>query len=93
MSTLKELAEYTGFSITTISRVLNNDPTMSVSDATRAKILEAAGKLHYRSSTRPRRIRTGAPSSLRIAIAEMLSSDGPFLLECVVDSDESTMLQ
>lgn len=73
MSTLKELAEYTGFSITTISRVLNNDPTMSVSDATRAKILEAAGKLHYRSSARPRRIRTGAPSSLRIAIAEMLS--------------------
>ena len=51
MSTLKELAEYTGFSITTISRVLNNDPTMSVSDATRAKILEAAGKLHSVSYT------------------------------------------
>ena len=38
MATLKELAEYTGFSITTISRVLNNDPTMSVSDATRTSI-------------------------------------------------------
>ncbi len=27
------------------------------------------------------------------AISRMLSFDGPFLLECVVDSDESTMLQ
>ena len=39
MATLKELSEHTGYSITTISRVLNNDPTMSVSDATRAAIL------------------------------------------------------
>lgn len=73
MSTLKELSEYTGFSITTISRVLNNDPTMSVSDATRAKILEAAGKLQYRSTSRPRRMRKGSSTALRIGIAEMLS--------------------
>lgn len=73
MSTLKELSEYTGFSITTISRVLNNDPTMSVSDATRAKILEAAGKLQYKSSARPRRVRKEHTASLRIAVAEMLS--------------------
>ena len=73
MSTLKELAEYTGFSITTISRVLNNDPTMSVSDATRAKILEAAGKLHYKTSARPRRVRAERTPVLRVAIAEMLS--------------------
>lgn len=49
MATLKELSEHTGYSITTISRVLNNDPTMSVSDATRAAILEAAGALNYKS--------------------------------------------
>ena len=40
MATLKELAEYTGFSITTISRVLNNDPTMNVSESTRSAILD-----------------------------------------------------
>ena len=55
MATLKELSEYTGFSITTISRVLNNDPTMKVTDATRAAILEAAGKLQYKASPRARR--------------------------------------
>ena len=27
------------------------------------------------------------------AIRQMLSYDGPFLLECVIDPDESTMLQ
>ena len=27
------------------------------------------------------------------AIAEMLSYDGPFLLECRIDPDESTMIQ
>ncbi|MDO4269530.1 MAG: LacI family DNA-binding transcriptional regulator [Eubacteriales bacterium] len=72
MATLKELAEYTGFSIATISRVLNNDPTMSVSDATRTAILEAAGKLHYKTTFRARRARAGR-SAVRIAIAEMLS--------------------
>ncbi len=73
MATLKELAEYTGFSIATISRVLNNDPTMSVSETTRATILEAAGKLHYKSSSRQRRVRVAHSKQLRIAIAEMLS--------------------
>lgn len=72
MATLRELAEDTGFSITTISRVLNDDPTMNVTDATRAAILEAAGRLHYRAAARPRRGRGGRPK-LRFALAEMLS--------------------
>lgn len=72
MATLKELAEYTGFSIATISRVLNNDPTMSVSDSTRAAILDAAGKLHYDTASRARKARTNARTQ-RFAIAEMLT--------------------
>ncbi len=71
MATLRELAEYTGFSITTISRVLNDDPTMSVSEATRSSILEAAGKLHYKTASR--RGKDTRDSALRLAIAEMLS--------------------
>ena len=72
MATLRELSEYTGFSIATISRVLNDDPTMSVTPATRAAILEAAGKLHYKGSARARKAAAPAPA-LRIALAEMLS--------------------
>lgn len=71
MATLKELAEYTGFSVTTISRILNDDPTMNASEETRKAILEAAGKLNYQS-TRSRRGRT-AKRPVRIALAEMLS--------------------
>ncbi|MCI2056231.1 MAG: LacI family DNA-binding transcriptional regulator [Oscillibacter sp.] len=72
MATLRVLSEHTGFSITTISRVLNDDPTISVQSATRAAILDAAGKLHYQSTTRPRR---SAPKTAgaSIAFAEMLT--------------------
>lgn len=84
MATLKELAEYTGFSITTISRVLNNDPTMNVSDSTRSAILEAAGKLHYKTSRTASRNRTGRGRQMRIGLAEMLSPleqlDDPYYL-------------
>lgn len=71
MATLKELSEYTGFSVTTISRILNDDPTMNASEETRKAILEAAGKLNYQS-TRSRRGRT-AKRPVRIGLAEMLS--------------------
>lgn len=71
MATLKELSEYTGFSVTTISRILNDDPTMNASEETRKVILEAAGKLNYQS-TRSRRGRT-AKRPVRIGLAEMLS--------------------
>ncbi|MDY4444602.1 MAG: LacI family DNA-binding transcriptional regulator, partial [Butyricicoccus sp.] len=40
--TLKTLSEHTGFSIATISRVLNNDPTMTVSEETRRMIFDTA---------------------------------------------------
>lgn len=71
MATQRELAEYTGYSIATISRVLNEDPTMSVSESTRSAILEAAGHLHYKAA--PRRSKSVPSSTLRLAIAEMLS--------------------
>ena len=54
-------------------RVLNNDPTMSVSESHVLSILEAAGKLHYKSSSRQRRMRVMHSKQLRFAIAEMLS--------------------
>lgn len=47
MATIRDLAKHTGFSVTTISRVLNNDPTLNVTDNTRVSILEAADELHY----------------------------------------------
>ena len=48
MATIKEVAKEAGFSIATVSRVLNNDPKLSVGADTREKVFEAADKLGYR---------------------------------------------
>lgn len=70
MVSIRDLARYTGFSIATISRVLNNDPTMCVSERARATILEAAQTLSYvpNRTRRPRK-----PRPTHIAVAEMLT--------------------
>lgn len=49
MATLKEIAEKVGVSVATVSRVLNYDPTLSVSDETRKKIFEVAQELNYKT--------------------------------------------
>lgn len=51
MATIKDIAEQAGFSVATVSRVLNNDPSLSVPDETREKIYEITEKLNYRKKT------------------------------------------
>ncbi len=51
MATIKDVATEAGFSISTVSRVLNNDESLSVPDETREKIFEVADKLNYRKKT------------------------------------------
>ncbi len=43
MATLKELANRTGYSTATISRILSGDPSLSVTPEARRKVLEEAG--------------------------------------------------
>lgn len=71
MATLKELAERTGCSPAAISRILNADPTLSVSEETRRRVLEEAGRLNY-SASKSRRGRAPKPL-MRVGLAEMLS--------------------
>lgn len=47
MATLKDIANYVGVSKTTVSRVLNYDPSLSVSDDTKKRIFEAVEELNY----------------------------------------------
>lgn len=51
MTTIKDIAEKAGVSISTVSRVLNYDATLSVSDATKKKVFEIAEKLSYEKRT------------------------------------------
>lgn len=47
MAKLKDIADITGFSVATVSRVLNHDNSFNVSEKTRMKVLKAAEKLNY----------------------------------------------
>lgn len=50
MATIKEIAEHAGVSPATVSRVLNNDPYITVKEETREKIVKAAKELGYRTA-------------------------------------------
>lgn len=82
MATLKELADRTGYSLATISRILSGDPSLSVTEQARRKVLEEAGRLNY-TATRSRRGRT-PKGVLRVGVAEMLTPvqqlDDPYYL-------------
>ncbi|PKM57816.1 MAG: LacI family transcriptional regulator [Firmicutes bacterium HGW-Firmicutes-3] len=49
MATIKEIAKEAGVSITTVSRVLNYDDTLSISTAKRLLIVEIAERLEYQT--------------------------------------------
>jgi LacI family transcriptional regulator len=48
MATIKDIAQAAGVSIATVSRVLNYDASLSVSDETKKRIFEAAEELSYK---------------------------------------------
>ena len=47
MATIRDIAERAGVSVTTVSRVLNMDPTLNVADETRISIFAIAEELDY----------------------------------------------
>ncbi|HEX7065985.1 MAG TPA: LacI family DNA-binding transcriptional regulator [Bacillales bacterium] len=49
MATIKDIAALTNVSSSTVSRVLNNDKELSVTDETRQRILEASRELNYKT--------------------------------------------
>ena len=49
MATIKQIADKAGVSITTVSRVLNNDPTMSISNEKKEIIFRITDELNYKT--------------------------------------------
>lgn len=74
MATLKDIAKATGISISTISRVLNRDETISVTPQTAEKIFAAAKALDY-VPARSRAKAEGAAPIRRMGIAQMLEME------------------
>lgn len=52
MVTIKEIAKQSGFSQATVSRLLNGDPTLSIREETRRKIIEVSEELGYTMQSR-----------------------------------------
>ena len=77
MATLKEIAKKIDVSITTVSRVLNNDTSLSVSDDIRKRIIKTAAKMDYKT---PRnRVRLKSSNRLMIAIIHWYSIEDEFV--------------
>ncbi len=65
MATLKDIAQRAGVSQGAVSRILNNDTTLSVTDETRQRVFEIAAELGYKSVSR----RSGKNKPVDLAVA------------------------
>jgi LacI family transcriptional regulator len=78
VSTITDIAKKAKVSITTVSRILNHDDTLSVSDETKLRVLVAAKELEY-VTLQQRKQRKKAGKKLTFAIVEWY--DYPALIE------------
>lgn len=70
MATIKDIAKELHLSIATVSRVLSNDESMSVSDETRKNIFQTADKLGY---TRYKKFSQNKVEPRKVAIIQWYS--------------------
>ncbi|MGM9907073.1 LacI family DNA-binding transcriptional regulator [Limosilactobacillus sp.] len=76
MATIKEIAEKSGFSPATVSRLLNNDPNLSITPNTRSRIMAAAEELGYWNDHRKQdTIRPNIALLYRVDIKEQLQDE------------------
>lgn len=75
MATIKDIAERAKVSAATVSRVLNNDPTLSVSEETRGRIFAMAEEVNYKPSHLKRMKKKNDLSAFQIGILLWVSAD------------------
>ena len=83
MATLKQIALKANTSITTVSRVLNYDKTLSVSDQIRKKIFDTASEMNYRTPRNRAKIKS--KKKLKIGIVHWynihMEIDDPYYIQ------------
>lgn len=75
MTTIKEIAHESGYSPATVSRLLNNDPNLSITADTKNKILEIANKLGYWKDHQEKRIRPTIALLYRVNNKEQIQDE------------------
>lgn len=79
MATLKDIAQSACVSQGTVSRILNRDPTLSVTEETRNRVLNCARALGYRKVMSEKQADAARHREMRIGVAQMV--DGKELQE------------
>lgn len=79
MATLKDIAQSACVSQGTVSRILNRDPTLSVTEDTRNRVLDCARALGYRKVLSEKQADAARHREMRIGVAQMV--DGKELQE------------
>lgn len=76
MATLKDVAQQAGVSQAAASRILNQDPSLSVTEETRNRVLGAAAALNYKKagSRMEKKSRSIEERELRVGIAQMFDA-------------------
>lgn len=89
MSTLKDIAKETGFSITTVSRALNG--YLDVSDKTREKINQAAEELSYSPNILARSLVTKQSKTIGFIVSDLIreSTKDNFMFETLCGISDS----
>ncbi|MFT9266386.1 LacI family DNA-binding transcriptional regulator [Oenococcus sp.] len=75
--TIKEIAKLAAVSPGTVSRILNSDPTLSVTESTRKRVKQIAGKLNYENNREQRR-KSVATIAVVTSMSEQREVDDPY---------------
>ena len=74
MATIREVAKAANVSITTVSKILSNDPDFRASQETRERVLKTAEELHYQYTGKKKVSSTSAASCLLLIVTPILIS-------------------
>ena len=75
MATIREVAKAANVSITTVSKILSNDPDFRASQETRERVLKTAEELHYQYTGKKSQLHIGCIMSLTYSYSDPYFND------------------
>lgn len=72
--TMRQVAQHAGVDVSVVSRLLNDDPRLSISAPTRARVLESIAQLDYRPNLAARALRTSHGGMIAFVVPDFTSS-------------------
>lgn len=85
MATIREVAKKAGVSITTVSRILNNDDSFNVSKITKEKVLKVIKQLNYERKKNKNRISQSNISSVIKCFDEKIENEDPYFVSLKIN--------